>query len=113
MLGVFSDQIMLCLLLSLQRLLRLLSQCQRRHTFDVIAVHVSREYNVVAGMLTRFACTQEIDAVLPAGVQTAPLAQWRRCRHPSPTGSEPVFCIPLLRHAAPMCPTRQENLTPA
>ena len=84
--------------LRLQHLLRLLAHSQRRHTFDVLAVHVTRTFNITADALTRFARVQEVHDTLPAGITTAPLAAWHQCQHRSPVTDEPVFCIPLRLH---------------
>ena len=84
----------------LQHLSRVVGFHQVLHAFDVLATHVSREFNELADCLTRFTCVQELLAFLPAGVSTSPPQSWCRCRTASPASDEPVYCIPLRLLAA-------------
>ena len=53
----------------LMSLLRRLANAQCTHNFDVVAVHVSRKFNELADMLTRFQVLQEVADVLPDTVR--------------------------------------------
>merc|ERR1712185_793016 len=100
-------------------LLRRLATAQCRYNFDVVAVHVSRRYNSLADLATRFQALSEFNALLPDGVVVGPLV--RRCRIASPADSSPVFACRLTsrdelassRLPQPTTPTRSRPSTPS
>ena len=68
-----------------------------RHSYRCTFAHVSRRFNLLADLLTRFVRWQEFNELLPAGMQVggpdgaSPVA----CRTPSPTGNETVYVVRL------------------
>ena len=75
-------------------LLRRLARAMCEHNFDVAAVHVSRRFNELADMATRFQALAEFDALLPPGVTAGPVV--RRCRCASPASNSPVYACRLI-----------------
>ena len=98
---------------TLMSLLRRLANAQCYHNCDAVAVHVSRQYNELADLATRFSSLQEFEAFLPASVATPSAAQTRTCRTRSPADSEPVYCIRLLPRAAAASHPPRSSSTPA
>ena len=95
---------------TLMSLLRQLANAQCDHNCDAVAVHVSRQYNELADLATRFSTLQEFEAFLPASVATPVAAQTRECRTRSPADSEPVYCIRLLpREGGASSPPRSSS----
>ena len=85
---------------ALMTLLRRLASAQCEHNCDAVAVHVSRQFNELADLATRFSSLQEFDAFLPSTVATPDADRTRTCRTSSPADNEPVYCIRLLPRAA-------------
>ena len=94
-----------------QALLRRLADAQCLHNFEIICSHVSREYNEVADLLTRFARLQEFDAFLPSNVAVGGVGSMGRCLHDSPARNEPVFYVKLQSQRAPTSQTPQKPRT--
>jgi DNA (cytosine-5)-methyltransferase 1 len=85
----------------LMRLLRRLADLQCAHNSDTIAVHVSRQYNTLADLASRFAQLDEFVDELPAGVAAPSEDRVSLCRAASPADSEPVFKLRLAASSTP------------
>ena len=80
-------------------LLRRLATAMCAHNFDCVAVWVSRRYNDIADMTTRFQALSEFEAHLPRELTVGrhPFV----CRRSSPADNEPVFGVRLRARSAP------------
>ena len=78
-------------------LLRRIANAQCEHNFDLVCSHVSREFNQIADMLSRWQASEDLLQFLPSGVelppglQLAPSSPLARCRTASPDSSSPVY----------------------
>ena len=80
---------------TLMSLLRQLANAQCQHNCDAVAVHVSRQFNELADLATRFDSLQEFKKFLPATVECPSEGQTQLCRTASPADSAPVWRIKL------------------
>ena len=80
-------------------LLRRIADAQCRHNFDIVCVHVNREFNTLADMCTRWEVPEDFAPHLPHGVVLPPMSSVDVCRHASPTGRGDVFRLALQRRA--------------
>ena len=82
---------------TLMSLLRRIANAQCEHNFDLVCSHVSREFNQIADMLSRWQASEDLLQFLPSGVelppglQLAPSSPLARCRTASPDSSSPVY----------------------
>ena len=106
---------------ALMTLLRRLASAQCEHNCDAVAVHVSRQFNELADLATRFSSLQEFDAFLPSTVAAPDADHTRTCRTSSPADNEPVYCVRLLPRAtagsapppSPSTPAASASSTPS
>ena len=82
---------------TLMSLLRRLANSMCTHNTDIVAVHVSREFNELADLLTRHQALSDFRQLLPDGVATPSEGQTRLCRTPSPADNAPVWSVKLTR----------------
>ena len=95
----------------MMNLLRRLARAMCEHNFDVVAVHVSRQFNELADMATRFQALAEFDALLPHDVTAGPVV--RRCRCASPASSSPVYACRLISRDELASSPRPQTVTPS
>ena len=82
---------------TLMTLLRQLANAQCDHNADAIAVHVSRRFNELADLATRFQVLEEFAQYLPDDIACPVAGQTQTCRVASPADNAPVYKI---RHHA-------------
>ena len=80
---------------TLMHLLRELADTQCAHDADVIACHVSRQFNTLADLCSRFTQLAEFASFLPPDVAPLGDGQVRLCRAASPADNEPVYRLDL------------------
>ena len=83
---------------SMMRCLRIIANCMIKHRFCLIAVHVSRKFNNLADLASRFSTLQEFRSskALPPGVDLdVGLGSLTRCLHDSPLAKSPVYAVKL------------------
>ena len=80
---------------TVMRLLRRLADAQCTHNFQAVCVHVSRRFNDLSDLCSRFQVLSEFNDHLPSGITTAGEAAVRVCRNVSPADSAPVFAVRL------------------
>lgn len=94
---------------SMMKCLRIIANCMITHRFCLIAVHVSRQFNNLADLASRFTTLQEFrsEAALPRGVGLDLAAgSLTRCLHDSPLAKSPVYAVRLQLQPAVISPVR-------
>jgi len=67
---------------AMMSLLRRIARAQCLHNFDVVAVHVNREFNKLSDGTTRWQVAGDLQRLLPDGVELPPLSDAEVCHAP-------------------------------
>ena len=103
---------------TLMHLLRIIADAQCRHNFDIVASHVSREFNELTDCLSRWQVPGDIIPYLPPGVSLPPWlksleprGERHRCRTLSQASSGPVYRALLQLQSNCVSPPAQPQAT--